>query len=188
MIAYDDELRERLRTNLAAFEPRDHPLGGRRHAAVSVIVLDSDAETHGVDTTWWELPEEERGNRLDMVPGLPDDPRIVDSTGASILDKSFAAIRPLGHVVSYGEAEGKPYDTLWEQLVRKSLTFTRLHIGHLDYTSDTWRDATKTVLGMIRDGKLRMPIKGIYPMEDVADMFAALASRQTAGKLLLQIG
>ena len=73
MIAYDDELRERLRANLAAFEPRDHPLDGRRHASVAVIVLDSDAEEHGVDTTWWALPAEERGNRLDMVPGLPDD-------------------------------------------------------------------------------------------------------------------
>ena len=73
MIAYDDELRERLRANLAAFEPRDHELDGRRHAAVSVIVLDSDAELHGVDTTWWSLPEEERGTRLDMVPGLPPD-------------------------------------------------------------------------------------------------------------------
>ena len=68
MIAYDDELRERLRSNLAAFEPRDHPLEGRRHAAVSVIVLDSDAEAHGIDTTWWSLPEEERGNRL-ALPG-----------------------------------------------------------------------------------------------------------------------
>lgn len=71
MIPYDHELRERLRANLAAFEPRTHPLDGRRHAAVSVIVLDSDAELHGVDTTWWSLPEEERGTRLDMVPGLP---------------------------------------------------------------------------------------------------------------------
>ena len=73
MIPYDHELRERLRANLAAFEPRTHPLDGRRHAAVSVIVLDSDAELHGVDTTWWSLPEEERGTRLDMVPGLPPD-------------------------------------------------------------------------------------------------------------------
>ena len=73
MISYDDELRERLRANLAAFEPRDHALEGRRHAAVSVIVLDSDADEHGADTTWWSLPEEERGSRLDMVPGLPPD-------------------------------------------------------------------------------------------------------------------
>ncbi len=73
MIPYDATLRERLRSNLAAFEPRDHPLGGRRRAAVSVIILDSDPHLHGTDTTWWELPPEERGDRLAMVPGLPDD-------------------------------------------------------------------------------------------------------------------
>ncbi len=71
MIVYDDELRERLRTNLASFEPHHHPLDGRRHAAVSVIVLDSDAQLHGVDMAWRSLPEHERTNRLDMVPGLP---------------------------------------------------------------------------------------------------------------------
>ncbi len=71
MIVYDDELRERLRTNLASFEPHHHPLDGRRHAAVSVIVLDSDAQLHGVDMAWRSLPEHERTSRLDMVPGLP---------------------------------------------------------------------------------------------------------------------
>ena len=71
MIVYDDELRERLRSNLASFEPRHHQLDGRRHAAVSVVVLDSDAQLHGVDMAWRSLPEHERTNRLDMVPGLP---------------------------------------------------------------------------------------------------------------------
>ncbi|MBV8574383.1 MAG: zinc-binding dehydrogenase, partial [Acetobacteraceae bacterium] len=43
--------------------------------------------------------------------------KIVDSTGASILDRSFATIRKLGHVVSFGEAEGRPFPNLWERLV-----------------------------------------------------------------------
>lgn len=114
--------------------------------------------------------------------------KVIDSTGASILDRSFDAIRPLGHVVSYGEAEGKPFDTLWEQLVRKSLTFTRLHIGHLDYTSEAWRIGIASVLKMLSSGAIEVPIKGVFPMEAVTDMFAALSSRQTAGKLILQIG
>jgi hypothetical protein len=29
----------------------------------------------------------------------------------------FSAIRKLGHVVSYGEAEGRPFPNLWERLV-----------------------------------------------------------------------
>ena len=123
---------------------------------------------------------------LEMTGGRGVD-KVVDSTGASILDRSFDAIRPLGHVVSYGEAEGKPYDTLWERLVRKSLTFTRLHVGHLDYTSDAWRDGTRTVLGMIADGRLSVPIEGCYSLDTAGDMFDALASRQTAGKLIMRI-
>jgi NADPH2:quinone reductase len=41
--------------------------------------------------------------------------KLIDSTGASILDRSFACIRKLGHVVSYGEAEGRPLPNLWER-------------------------------------------------------------------------
>ncbi len=113
--------------------------------------------------------------------------KVVDSTGASILDRSFDAIRPLGHVVSYGEAEGKPYPNLWERLVAKSLTFTRMHLGHLDYRSPIWTRGVEEVLSGIQSGAIRVPIAGIFPFSEVNAMFDALASRQTAGKLLLKM-
>lgn len=113
--------------------------------------------------------------------------KIIDSTGASILDRSFETIRPLGHVVSYGEAEGKPFANLWEQLVKKSLTFTRMHLGHMDYGSDDWAIGAKSVVGMIMEGKLICPIEGAYALDDVNDMFEALASRKLAGKVILKI-
>lgn len=114
--------------------------------------------------------------------------KVVDSTGATILDRSFAAIRPLGHVVSYGEAEGKPLPNLWERLVAKSLTFTRMHLGHVDFAAPSWAEALDAVLGGIHRGEIVAPIEGVYPLDRVTEMFDALASRQTAGKLLLQIG
>ena len=49
MIAYDDALRARLAANLAAHDVRTHDLEGRRRAAVSMIIVDSDAELHGHD-------------------------------------------------------------------------------------------------------------------------------------------
>jgi NADPH2:quinone reductase len=113
--------------------------------------------------------------------------KVIDSTGGGILDKSFDCIRPLGHVVSYGEAEGKPFATLWERLVRKSLTFTRMHIGHIDPTSAAWIDGANAVMDAIAAGKLAVPIEGVFPMEKVHDMYARLESRQVAGKLLLKI-
>ncbi len=113
--------------------------------------------------------------------------KVIDSTGGSILDRSFDCIRELGHVVSYGEAEAKPFPNLWERLVRKSLTFTRLHIGHIDSTSHAWTDGADKVLAMIAAGTLRVPIEGVFALEDVHAMYAKLESRQVAGKLLLKI-
>ncbi len=114
--------------------------------------------------------------------------KVIDSTGGSILDRSFDCIRTLGHVVSYGEAEGKPFPTLWECLVRKSLTFSRLHIGHIDCRSKAWSEGARKVMELIGDGKVRVPVEGVYDMEDVHDMYARLESRSVAGKLLLRIG
>jgi 8-oxo-dGTP pyrophosphatase MutT (NUDIX family) len=93
MIVFDDELRERLRTNLASFEPRHHPLDGRRHAAVSVVVLDSDAQLHGVDMAWRSLPEHEHTNRLDMVPGLPSDHGLSGSVDGTAGGAAFILTR-----------------------------------------------------------------------------------------------
>lgn len=114
--------------------------------------------------------------------------KIIDSTGATILDRSFDAIRNLGHVVSYGEAEGPPLPNLWEQLVKKSLTFTRMHLGHIDCASERWRAGVAAVITAITEGHLKVPIEGVYQLDEVNDMFAALASRQLAGKVVLRLG
>jgi 8-oxo-dGTP pyrophosphatase MutT (NUDIX family) len=42
VIAFDDDLRARLADHLARHPVRAHPLDGRRHAAVAVVVVDSD--------------------------------------------------------------------------------------------------------------------------------------------------
>lgn len=50
-ISFDQDLRQRLTANLTEHSPRTHPLDGRRHAAVGIVVIDSDAELHGHDPT-----------------------------------------------------------------------------------------------------------------------------------------
>ncbi len=46
---YGDELRRLLEGNLAAHDRLAIPLEGRRHAAVAVVVVDSNDEEHGTD-------------------------------------------------------------------------------------------------------------------------------------------
>lgn len=46
MISYDDELRETVRLNLSRHERRTHSLDGYRHAAVAVVLVDSEPDDH----------------------------------------------------------------------------------------------------------------------------------------------
>jgi len=46
MIPFDNNLRAEVGANLDAHERRGQPLDGRRHAAVAVVLVDSDAERH----------------------------------------------------------------------------------------------------------------------------------------------
>jgi NADPH:quinone reductase len=113
--------------------------------------------------------------------------KVLDSTGASILDRSFSTIRKLGHVVSFGEAEGRPFPNLWERLVAKSLTFTRFHLGHADFSSAAWRQSIDAVVGGIVDGSLKVPLEETFPFNEAGAMLDRLASRQVAGKLILAV-
>lgn len=63
-IRFDDELRSRVQENLSRLDLRTHPLEGRRHAAVAVVLLDSDAELHGGDDT-----DIDRLRDIGVVPG-----------------------------------------------------------------------------------------------------------------------
>jgi 8-oxo-dGTP pyrophosphatase MutT (NUDIX family) len=48
-VRFDERLRARLEENLQRHVRLEQPLNGRRHAAVAVVVTDSDTELHGDD-------------------------------------------------------------------------------------------------------------------------------------------
>ncbi len=112
---------------------------------------------------------------------------VIDSLGARTLDRSFNVVRKMGHVISIGEAEGLPYQNIRERLLPRSLTFTRLHLGHVDPHGQAWADGIAHVLHGIQDGWLQVPVQQIYPMAAASEMHAHIESRQLSGKLLLEV-
>lgn len=62
-VPFDRALRSRLTANLERRQGRRHQLDGRRHAAVGLLVIDSDAELHGHDPTEFD--------RLDLIGDVP---------------------------------------------------------------------------------------------------------------------
>lgn len=112
---------------------------------------------------------------------------VIDSLGAKTLDRSFDIVRMLGHVISIGEAEGLPYQNIRERLLPRSLTFTRLHLGHVDPKSQAWANGLAHVMGGLQAGWLKVPIQHVYKLEEAAAMHAHIESRQLSGKLLLEV-
>ncbi len=62
-IDFHSDLRNRLAENLDRHPVRRHELDGRRHAAVAVVVIDSDPDLHGDDPT--DL------DRMQLIGGVP---------------------------------------------------------------------------------------------------------------------
>jgi 8-oxo-dGTP pyrophosphatase MutT (NUDIX family) len=63
VISYDQTLRASLESNLQSHERLELPLDGRRHAAVAVVIVDSDPIAHGDD------PYPATAVRMSHIPG-----------------------------------------------------------------------------------------------------------------------
>ena len=123
---------------------------------------------------------------LEMTDGTGVD-LALDSLGAATLDRTFDAVRPLGHIINIGEAEGVPYRNIRERILPRSQTFTRFNLGHLMDRPDLWRLGTDYVVRALTDGWLDVPIVERFPLDKARDMHARLESRGVAGKLLLSV-
>ena len=111
----------------------------------------------------------------------------IDSLGATMLDRTFNVVRKLGHIISIGEAEGPPFQNIRERILPRSQTFTRLHLGHVDADSKAWKEGVAHVVDGAREGWLKVPIAGVFPMTGAAGMHRYIESRQAAGKLILEV-
>ena len=110
----------------------------------------------------------------------------IDSCGATMLDRTFGVVKMMGHIISIGEAEGQPFKNIRERILPRSQTFTRLHLGHIDQTSAEWQAGVDHVLAALAEGWLKVPIEGVFPLAEAADMHRRLEGRGVAGKLLLK--
>ncbi len=120
----------------------------------------------------------------DMTEGVGVD-LAIDSLGAATLDRTFDAVRTLGHVINIGEAEGTPFPNIRERILPRSQSFTRFSLGHVMERPDLWESGMRATLAALADGGLEIPIVARFPLDDVAEMHRRLESRHVAGKLLL---
>ena len=111
---------------------------------------------------------------------------VYDSVGKDTFDQSLSALKPRGTLVLFGASSGAvpPFDINVLQN-KGSLYVTRPTLAHYTASRDEllWRSGE--LFQWLRDGKLRLRIDRTYPLSEAAQAQIDLASRRTAGKLLL---
>lgn len=111
---------------------------------------------------------------------------VYDGVGASTFDKGLSCLRPRGLMALFGQASG-PVPPLDLQVLnaRGSLFVTRPSLNHHIATRQELLQRAGDVVGWIRDGKLKVRIEHVYPLDRAAEAHRALEGRKTAGKILL---
>jgi len=111
---------------------------------------------------------------------------VYDSVGAATWEKSLGSIRPRGMMVSFGNASGAV--PAFQPLVlsqKGSLFLTRPNLMHYCATRDELLWRAGDVFRWLIEGRFRLLIDKVYKLQEAGQAQAALASRKTAGKLLL---
>jgi len=113
---------------------------------------------------------------------------VYDSVGQATFLKGLDCLRPRGMMVHFGVSSGQieAFDTRG-LTSRGSLFLARptLNTHIADPKELAWR--SNDVFRWINEGKLELRIDRVYPLASAADAHRALESRQTSGKVLLEI-
>lgn len=111
---------------------------------------------------------------------------VYDGVGAATFEGSLASLRPRGVLVVYGTASGPTPPLEIPRLnTGGSLYVTRPSVVHYTATVEELLGRAHDLFGWLARGELRVHIGGRFSVAQVREVFSALESRQTTGKLLL---
>ncbi len=136
---------------------------------------------HAIVYTREDVPK-----RVRELTGGAGVPVVYDSVGKSTFQGSLDSLAPLGLMVSFGNASGAVPPVDISQLAAKgSLFLTRPTImTYLAKRADLEAGAAE-LFEIVRSGKVKIDVRGSYPLADAARAHRDLESRKTTGSIIL---
>jgi NADPH:quinone reductase len=124
--------------------------------------------------------------RVKEITGGAGVPVVYDSVGKSTFDGSLDCLRPLGTMVTFGNASGPVPPVALAVLTQKgSLFLTRPSVRHYVETHADLERASTELFHLLESGRMRVRVGGRWPLGEAAEAHRALAERRTTGSLVL---
>lgn len=129
-----------------------------------------------------------RENFAERVRGITRDGVAVvyDGVGKATFEGSLDSLRPLGMMISYGNASGPvpPFEPA--MLSQKgSLFFTRPTLMHYTAKPEDLQAAAKELFEVVLGGHVRIAVNQTYPLREAAQAHRDIEGRQTTGSTVL---
>lgn len=130
--------------------------------------------------------------RDELVPGVKRLTRdagvavVYDSVGKDTFFESLDCLRPLGMMVSYGNASGPPPAVSPLELTKRgSLYLTRPQLFNYIARREDLDAAARELFAAVKSRKVRIRIGQTYPLSEVAQAHRDLEARRTTGSTVL---
>ncbi len=143
------------------------------------------ARAHGCDHVIIST-REDIAKRVREITGGAGVPVVYDSVGKDTFMASLDCLKPLGMMVSFGNASGKvqPFDVgILSQ--KGSLYLTRPTLGAYTATRADLEATAKDVFAVIREGKVHVEIRHRYPLAEAGQVHRDLEGRKTIGSIVM---
>ncbi len=112
---------------------------------------------------------------------------ILEMTGGVVFEQSLAALAPFGRLVAYGQASDQGNQISSDALMDFSRTVAGFWLYHCFGHSALMDDVLTKLFQHVMNGTLRVVVGATYPLTQVAQAHHDLETRQTVGKLLLDV-
>jgi len=111
---------------------------------------------------------------------------VLDGLGGGFTAAAVPALAPRGRLVLFGTSTGSTSTMELQPLYRKGLRL--LGYGGLILTDAERREGLAEALTAVADGRMRIPIDRVLPLEEVGEAFRLIGDRAVTGKIVLELG
>jgi NADPH2:quinone reductase len=144
------------------------------------------ARAHGCDHVIIST-REDIAARVREVTGGAGVPVVYDSVGKDTFASSLDCLKPLGMMISFGNASGKvpPFD-IGVLSQKGSLYLTRPTLATYTATRSDLEATAREVFEAIREGKVKVEIRHRYPLAEAVQVHRDLEGRKTVGSIVMR--
>ncbi|SFC02401.1 NADPH2:quinone reductase [Bacillus sp. OV322] len=111
----------------------------------------------------------------------------LEMAGGSVFKKTLRCLAPFGRIIVYGNASGEQYKMNPQILMRRNQSVMGFFLPQIMKKPELLQSSINELFAYVNDGRLKLSIGGVYPLDQAAKVHKDLQSRLTKGKLILSI-